>query len=55
MDADVSGSVFGATEDDKKVLIIGAGITGLALAHGLKKVNAPRYHKCATRPVFPRS
>lgn len=38
MDADRCGSAFGATEDDKKVLIIGAGCTGLALAHGLKKV-----------------
>lgn len=38
MDADAYGSASGVTEDDKKVLIIGAGCTGLALAHGLKKV-----------------
>ena len=38
MDADACGRAFGARADDKKVLIIGAGCTGLALAHGLKKV-----------------
>ena len=40
MDADAHGSASKATEDGSKVLIIGAGCSGLALAHGLKKVYA---------------
>lgn len=38
MDADAHGSASAAIEEGSKVLIIGAGCTGLALAHGLKKV-----------------
>ena len=55
MDADVPGSTSGLVEDGKKILIIGAGCTGLALAHGLKKVirsntaEAPVIH-CINNP-----
>ena len=38
MDADAHGSASKANEEGSKVLIIGAGCSGLALAHGLKKV-----------------
>ena len=38
MDAVARESVSGSVEKSNKVLIIGAGCTGLALAHGLKKV-----------------
>ena len=29
------------TEDEQQVIIVGAGIAGLILAHGLKKVSYP--------------
>ena len=40
MDANACRSVSGSVEESKKVLVIEAGCTGLALAHGLKKVCA---------------
>ena len=41
MDADARGGSPDLKEEDDKVLIIGAGCTGLALAQGLKKVCTP--------------
>ena len=38
MAADTRGCASFTTGEGSKVLIIGAGCTGLALAHGLKKV-----------------
>ena len=42
MDADDRGSASETIEEGSKVLIIGAGCSGLALAHGLKKVYTQR-------------
>ena len=38
MDTEARGSASETIEEGSKVLIIGAGCSGLALAHGLKKV-----------------
>ena len=47
MDADARGSASETIEEGSKVLIIGAGCTGLALAHGLKKV----YNRITVKPT----
>lgn len=38
MDVDTGGSASCTVGEGSKILVIGAGCTGLALAHGLKKV-----------------
>ena len=47
MDADARGSASETNEEGSKVLIIGAGCSGLALAHGLKKV----YTRITVKPT----
>ena len=48
MDADARGGASETIEEGSKVLIIGAGCSGLALAHGLKKV----YTRVTVKPTM---